>query len=193
METKSDLRNRILRNRSVLSPQAVCEKSGNIFNRLYSTKHYEDTKIVLAYMSFRNEVSTELFIRKCLADGKIVAIPRVEHHKGTGSQRILTAYRINELDKDIISGYKGIPEPDTTILNKMDPREIDLAIIPGVVFDYSRYRIGYGAGYYDRFLSSLGTDCLKAGIAYDMQMIDKIPYEEHDIPMDIVVTETGVY
>ena len=186
METKTEIRKRLLEQRNALSMKEVNEKSAVVFERLCKLRQYDKSKIILAYMDYRNEVMTGEFIKRCRRDGKRVVLPKVESGNG---ERVLSLYEINEAGRDILPGFKGIPEPDSAILNRMYPAEIDLAVIPGVAFDYGRHRIGYGAGYYDRFLSWLRQDCVKAGVAYSMQLVDKIPAGRYDIPMDIVVTE----
>jgi 5-formyltetrahydrofolate cyclo-ligase len=101
----------------------------------------------------------------------------------------LSLYEIRDMDKDIIPGFKGIPEPNSEILQIINPEDIDLAVIPGVAFDEKKNRLGYGAGYYDRFLKLVRPDCIKAAVAYRLQLLKSIPVEIYDIPMDMVITE----
>lgn len=166
--------------------EEVNEKSAEIFERLCALRQYDNAKIVLAYMDYRNEVMTGEFIKRCRRDGKRVTLPKVEPGNS------LSVYEINEVKRDTLPGFKGIPEPNSAILNRLDPAEIDLAVIPGVAFDYGRHRVGYGAGYYDRFIPRLRSDCVKAGVAYSLQLVDKINTGRYDVPMDIVVTEDEI-
>ncbi|MGI6669672.1 MAG: 5-formyltetrahydrofolate cyclo-ligase [Acetivibrionales bacterium] len=191
METKSEIRKRILEERDMLDADAVSEKSAAIVERLCSLKEYVNAVTIMAYMSVRNEVRTDFFIKRCMLDGKLVAIPKVEKG-GPSGRRKLEAYVIREPGKDLIKGCMNIPEPDAAVLKKLDPDDIDLVVVPGIAFDFSRYRIGYGAGCYDGFLPRLKPGCLKAGLAYEMQVVEKIPAESHDIPMDLVITEHRV-
>jgi len=126
-----------------------------------------------------------------MLDGKLVAIPKVEK-SGPSGQRMLEAYVMEESGKGLIKGFMGIPEPDASVLKRLDPVEIDLVVVPGIAFDYARCRIGYGAGYYDRFLPRLRPDCPKVGLAYEMQVVEKIPASCHDIRMDLVITERRI-
>lgn len=188
METKSELRKKIIKTRNALSWHDVQLKSREIFDKLCSLNQYENARTVMTYLDYRNEVSTRDFINKCIADKKRVALPKVI----PGLDRELRAYQIQSLTEDTHSGYKGILEPKESAVKLVEPSEIDLAIIPGVVFDCERQRLGYGAGYYDRFLTGLRHDCVKIGVAFSLQVLNKIPCEEHDIPMDIIITEKSI-
>lgn len=187
-ETKAMIRKRIIDQRNLLSPQEVSEKSNEITGRLCSLSQYVSAGTVMAYMSFRNEVETSAFINRCFLDGKRIVIPKIQQ----GPDMTLLPYEIKDLQKDVLPGSWGIPEPDTSRLHRVDPPEIDIIVVPGVSFDLRRYRIGYGAGYYDRFLLSLRTDCLKVGIAFELQMLEQFCAESYDIPMDLVITERRI-
>jgi 5-formyltetrahydrofolate cyclo-ligase len=214
MESKDDIRKRVLKLRTGLGAEDIRSKSTAIFERIYSLRQYKEAATVLAYMDYKNEVMTGEFIRKCLNDGKRVALPKVVMENGEKDRAVsgktsvgfecafesadkapvkaehtLAAYLINDIDRNILPGYKGIMEPDSSVLKLLDPSEIDLAVIPGVAFDYGKNRIGYGAGYYDRFLHKLRADCLKVSAAFGLQLVDAIPADRYDVPVDMVVTE----
>lgn len=188
METKNDIRKSILIKRNSLTQFEVQKKSEEIFRRLYSLEQYKNARTVIAYLDYKNEVMTRDFIKRCISDGKTIALPKVI----PGDNRELMAYEIHSITKDIHSGYKGIPEPKADVLNQVEPSCIDLAVIPGVAFDCSRQRIGYGAGYYDRFLMKLRQDCFKIGVAFSLQILNTIPCDEHDVPMDMIITDTKI-
>ncbi len=188
METKEMIRKRIIEQRGLLSFQEVSDKSSEITGRLCSLNQYAGAGTVMAYMSFRNEVATNALIGQCILDGKRVVIPKVQQRPDMS----LLPYEIKDQEQDVLPGLWGIPEPDTSRLHKVDPLEIDIVVVPGVAFDSRRYRIGYGAGYYDRFLLSLRPDCLKVGIAFEMQMLEQFDAERYDIPMDFVITELRI-
>jgi 5-formyltetrahydrofolate cyclo-ligase len=214
MESKDEIRKRVLKLRTALDEEEIRSKSSSIFERIVALRQYKEAEIVLAYMDFKNEVMTGEFIKKCQHDGKKVALPKVVLENNPGNrvvsvkvpvvpectmsvsdkvyadtERILSVYLINDIDKDTMPGYKGILEPDSTVLKVLDPLKIDLALIPGVAFDYGKNRIGYGAGYYDRFLHKLRVDCLKVSAAFGLQLIDMIPAGRYDVPVDMVVTD----
>lgn len=188
MEMKAVIRRNMIEQRGLLSIREIIEKSSQIALRLCSLSQYINSGTVMAYMSFRNEVATDIFIGKCIHDGKKVAIPKVQQNPAMA----LLPYEIKDPKMDVLMGFKGIFEPDASRLRRVDPLELDLVVIPGVAFDCRRHRIGYGAGYYDRFLMTLRPDCLKVGIAYEMQMIDEFSAAEYDIPMDLVITENRI-
>jgi 5-formyltetrahydrofolate cyclo-ligase len=191
METKSAIRRRILKERCMLDAGEVFERSAAVAERLCSLKEYMNAATIMAYISVRNEVGTDFFIKRCMLDGKTVAIPKVENRMPPEAG-MLAAYVIKEPGKDLTDGFKGIPEPDASVLKRLDPKEIDMVVVPGIAFDYRRYRIGYGAGFYDRFLPELRPDCLKVGLAYEIQVVEMIPAADHDMRMDLVVTERRV-
>jgi len=187
MKDKKELRRQYLNIRAEMSKEDVVTNSDRIFRRLCAFKEYENATLVLAYMSFGNEVMTGDFIGKCLRDGKRVALPRVE--STDGNNRILRVYEIKDLQNDTEEGFRGIFEPIPSVTSLVDPVQIDLAVIPGVAFDVFCNRLGYGAGYYDRFLPLLRTDCLKAGVAFESQIADFLPFDKHDFRLDLIVTE----
>ncbi len=188
METKKDIRKSILIKRDSLTPDQVLKKSNDIFSRLYSLEQYKNAKTVIAYLDYRNEVMTRDFIKRCIDDAKTIALPKVV----PGAGRELKFYEIHNISEDTHLGYKGIPEPKADALKAVKPSDIDFAVIPGVAFDWERHRIGYGAGYYDRFLLKLRKDCFKIGVAFSLQILNTIPYDEYDIPMDMVITESKI-
>jgi len=91
---------------------------------------------------------------------------------------------------NVAPGYFGILEP--TKGSTVDPCLIDIVLLPGVAFDQECYRLGYGGGFYDRFLPRLSPNAIKIGIAFGMQMVDRVPRDPHDIPLDGVCTEHGL-
>ncbi|MBI2650914.1 5-formyltetrahydrofolate cyclo-ligase [Candidatus Woesearchaeota archaeon] len=102
--------------------------------------------------------------------------------------------RLSELKKfsELEQKKFGILEPKKEFIRKFNLKELDLVIVPGIVFDKNRHRIGYGYGYYDRFLKNLSNHVIKIGIAFEFQLVDKIPHEMHDVAMDIVITENFI-
>ncbi|NLH96911.1 MAG: 5-formyltetrahydrofolate cyclo-ligase [Clostridiaceae bacterium] len=187
METKKELRKYYIERRSRLSGDEVREKSESLFAGICLLDRYRNANVVLAYMSFGNEVSTGPFICRCIRDGKTVALPKVEKEEGKGCR--LAIYAIKDPVADVVPGFKGILEPDPSKARLLDPREIDLAVVPGVAFDAAGNRIGYGAGCYDRLLPLLRPDCLKIGAAFEIQLADGLPADRHDFRLDMVVTE----
>ncbi len=187
MKTKKEFREFYLERRSRLSREEVREKSALLFERVCSLEQYKKADIILAYMSAGNEADTGAFVYGCIEDGKTVSLPRVEKTEGVGSR--LGVYTVKDPVEDTVPGFKGILEPDPLKTRLLEPHEPDLAVVPGIAFDTSGNRIGYGAGYYDRLLPLLRTDCLKVGAAFEMQIADMLPAEQHDFRLDMIVTE----
>jgi 5-formyltetrahydrofolate cyclo-ligase len=151
---------------------------------------FHDARLVMCYMDFRNEVMTSDIILNCLELGKKVAIPcSVVTPSG---ENMLTVYEIKDITCDVCDGMYGIREPDRRKVPQVDPKEIDIVLVPGVAYDLNRFRIGYGAGYYDRFLRTVRPGCFMAGLAFDLQIVDHIPSEGHDMQMDAIITESRI-
>lgn len=104
----------------------------------------------------------------------------------------LDAYKINDLDLDLAPGFCSIPEPVLERVVLFEPSKIDVVILPGSVFDLNGGRLGYGGGYYDRFLANGAPQALRIGLAYEMQLVDEVPVMAHDQPLDYLVTEKRV-
>lgn len=187
MNEKQKQRKQFLNKRNSLSKDQVSVKSGAVFERLSSMNEYKKADVILAYMSFGNEVMTQAFISKCMSDGKMVALPRVE--TTDGEIRMLKLYEVRDLKDDLEEGFKRILEPVPSRSALLEPGKIDLAVIPGIAFDILLNRMGYGAGYYDRLLPLLRADCPKVGVAFEIQMADIIPVDKHDFSLDMVITE----
>lgn len=188
-ELKGRLRKEILEARARLSQQERDEKSRTICARLLDMPAFERAGTVMAYMDFRYEAGTAGILSECYKRGKRVALPVITNRDGNG--RTLQAYEAGP-GGGLLRNRYGICEPDPDRSERIGETELDLIIVPGVVFDRARHRIGYGAGYYDRFLARVGPACRTAGIAFDLQVVDRVPAEKHDIPLDMVITEYRV-
>lgn len=186
---KGTLRKDMLRGRSCLSREEREVKNSAICARLLETPEFIRAGLIMAYMDFRDETGTADIIAECFKQGKRVALPVV-----TGKGEVASELQAFETSPGavLLRNHYGIYEPDPKTAYRVDESDIDLVIVPGVVFDLLKYRIGYGAGFYDRFLTRLRTDCITVGIAYDLQIVDRIPVEKHDIPMDKVITERKI-
>lgn len=151
---------------------------------LFSCPAWKTADTVFCYVSFRNEADTFRIIREALTRGKKAAVPRVE-----GKHR-MEFYYINSMD-DLSPGYMEIPEPSGDADRKAVPAENDLVIMPGAAFDRKGTRLGYGAGFYDAYLSKY-PNCRKLALAYSVQIEEQIPPEPHDIPVEMIITEKGM-
>jgi len=187
MRRKKDLRESMLINRDMLSPQERMRKSLMIKRRFFSTPEYKEAGVIAYYMSFRSEVETEKMIRESLKLGKKVVLP-VSRVKRKELQMVY----VKNFDKDLKPGTYGILEPKNTKVKLDDLSQLDIVVLPGSVFDLSGYRLGYGGGYYDRFLQTLGSETVIIGLAYEFQVVNEVPREPHDIPVHQIVTENRI-
>lgn len=181
---KSKLRYDYLKIRDRLEPTLRYAYSNIILSRIKKLKEYQDSKIVMFYLSYGSEVITDIMINEFLSDGKEVAVPVIQN-PGDG---IMTAVRINKIE-DCFEKVYGIRQPEFNEDEVVSKDEIDLIFVPGIVFDSnSGYRVGYGKGYYDRWLQ--GTDISKrVGLAFEVQLIDKLPNGKYDLPVGKILTE----
>lgn len=177
--TKEQLRLRMKQLRSAMTQNQIEEKSNYIADRLFTMAPYSNADCVMTYLSAFHEPDTLRIIRHCFAAGKRIVVPISE----TQSHTLRLSY-IDSLSC-LKSGAYGILEPETEV--PALPDAPDLILVPGVAFDRHGGRLGFGVGYYDRFLASCRA--VKVGLCYDFQLIDRIPCDTHDIPMDYILTE----
>ncbi|MGG7059323.1 5-formyltetrahydrofolate cyclo-ligase [Clostridium nigeriense] len=182
-EKKKTLRNKILSIRDSLNIEEKEIMDNKILNELIRTDLYKKAKSIFIYLSFGTEIDTNKIIDKALEDKKEVYIPKIYKF-----DKSMKAIRLNSF-KDLEKNSMGILEPidDNNFIEKED---IDLIIVPGVVFDFKGNRIGYGGGYYDRYLEPIKDLRNKVVLAYDLQIIDIIEPEAHDITFDYIITNT---
>jgi len=153
----------------------------SVRQQLTASPLYLAAQTVFCYVSFRTELATHALLRQILADGKQLAVPLV---LGQGHMEACLLTRWEQL----VPGSYGILEPaaDTP---RVQPQQIDLCLTPGLAFDAACRRLGRGAGYYDRFLAQCGGTTV--ALAYAAQLVEQVPCEPHDRPLDAVLTEQG--
>ena len=185
--SKERVRKETLEKRKLMSYDELVKKSGLVKDALLSTDLYRNANTIMAYVDFRNEVQTEKIIKKAIADGKRVVIPIsiVE------SRQLLLSEIIN-YDEELEPGAYGILEPKKEYIRETDAELVDMVLIPGVAFDERGFRVGYGAGYYDRFLERVRPDISKIALAFELQMVDYAFEDSHDIPTSMIVTEDRI-
>lgn len=165
--------------------EEVFKTSGYIQNKFLHLKVFKISKKLALYASYKNEVLTDSIMQHASGSGKHIYFPKV-----VSGQRKLRFIRTEKKD-GIASGSYDIPEPIGGE-EISDVRELDIVIVPGVVFDIYGNRLGYGKGYYDRLLSDLKGRTVIIGLAYDFQIVREIPAEKHDVNMDVIVTEKRI-
>jgi len=177
---KNQLKESVLEKRNSLSKEEIIDISNQIQKNLFNLECYKKSKTVMFFVSFNSEVNTHDMIREALKN-KTVIVPKVEHHEIEPS--VIIDFN------NLVTAKFGILEPIE--LMKIAYKNIDLVLVPGIVFDKEGHRIGYGFGYYDKFLKKV-PKAIKLGLTFDFQVIDKIPREMHDVPVDMIVTEKRV-
>lgn len=170
-----------------MSKEELEFKSKSICDYLFNSDDYRNSSVIMAYIDFRNEVQTESLIKKALSDGKKVVIPI-----SVVDTKQLILSELIDYDEELESGAYGILEPKEEFVRETDAKLVDLVLIPGVAFDKKGYRIGYGAGYYDRFLERVRPEIPKLALGFDLQMVEHAYPDAHDFPVDSVITESGV-
>ncbi|WP_053955332.1 5-formyltetrahydrofolate cyclo-ligase [Inediibacterium massiliense] len=184
---KENIRKNILKKRKDLSVEEVTQKSSEIFKHLKSLSIYNNAKNVMVYMDFRNEVKTDKIIEDLLSQNKKVILPiSIKETK----QLLLS--ELKDPQKELYVSTYGILEPKENFIREVDPKTIDLVLVPGVAFDRFGFRIGYGAGYYDRFFQRIHHPIISIGLAFDLQIIDKVPTHPLDYPLDYILTEKEI-
>ena len=181
METKQSIRKQIFRLRGQATDAQVHRDSLVILDKLVDTDIYRNAGQIFAYVDCRREVETHDLILQCMEDGKEVAVPKVRG-------RDMDFYRLTDFGQ-LEPGYFGIPEPAR---GEIVTWEDALVIVPGVAFDPARHRVGYGQGFYDRYLSTHSLHPT-AALAFSFQIVDQAPWEPTDILPDMVITEKNIY
>ena len=182
---KKIIRNQILKSKEELDKTILKSYSDSIINKLYNTNYYKSAKTIMTFISFGAEVDTHEFIKESIKKGKRIVVPITVPE--TKQLKLSEVLNFDELE----IGFYNILTPKEEFIRYVDPSEVDLIIVPGVAFDKCGYRIGYGGGYYDRFLSNLD-HVTKISLAFNMQLIDKIPRDHFDIPVNYIITEKEI-
>lgn len=181
MESKKDIRKCVLEKRNCISKQEWEEKSRLICEKVVTHPFFLASNVIYCYVDYRNEVRTREIIETAWEQGKKVAVPKVfvddmEFHY------IQSFEGLNE-------GYRGIPEPKQINLAH---DEHALVIMPGTAFDKTCNRIGYGKGYYDKYLH-VHPNYKTLALAFELQMVENIPAEDYDICLNMIITEENIY
>ena len=182
-ETKSMIRKRLLNLLRNQKEEDRVRKSRVIFDRLFALPEFQRSQTIHFYASFDGEVETFEMMRQAQKLGKKIVLPAT-----IKNQKKIVPFIIEDLEKDLKVGSHGIKEPRGMALKSLDLNDIDLVIVPGVAFDRQYNRLGRGAGYYDRFLSQIPTDTPTIGLAFDFQLVERLPQQKkHDIPVTRII------
>ncbi|MGR9046172.1 MAG: 5-formyltetrahydrofolate cyclo-ligase [Gammaproteobacteria bacterium] len=165
-----------------------------ICDRFLALPCYRKATTVMWYLHCRSEVRTRDTVARQLRQDKIIVIPYCT--RDAEDRPMLGLWHLQDFD-ELTPGMWGILEPPKARWGEsgkeVDPKQLDLIMVPGVAFDRAGGRLGNGAGYYDRLLSRIRPDCVKAAVCYEAQLMPEIVMESHDVFMDYVITEKNIY
>lgn len=184
METnfKKEIRTEVKKSRREATAEQIFQNSEKICDTFLGLPEYAASEIVFAYIDCKNEVQTKKVIEQCWKAGKHVAVPKV-------FGKIMKFYEIFSYD-DLEDGYFGIREPKHELLQEIIC-EYGLMILPGVAFDVQRHRVGYGGGFYDKYLEE-HPNMKKIAFAFEFQVFDQVPFEDFDIQPEKIITEKRI-
>jgi 5-formyltetrahydrofolate cyclo-ligase len=171
--------------RQGLSEAERLTRSRRVWERLGALPCYQHARTILGYLAFDHEVLTDGLMRQAMASGKELILPMV-----LSDRQEMALYVVEDLGRDVAPGYRGILEPQPRRTRAVPPEAIELALIPGVAFDLRGGRLGFGAGLYDRLLSRLSVGVPTLGLAFDFQVIPRLPLQSHDVLLGAIVTES---
>ena len=173
---KKELRRQIREKKRAMTPEQIESASEKLKELFLATEQYREAKTIYGYLPYNQEVRTVPILQQAWADGKRVAVPKVYGDE-------MKFIYLSDLTQ-VAVGYAGIPEPMADGPVADDP--MALVLMPGLAFDKEGHRIGYGGGFYDKFLTE-EPGHLTVALCYDFQMVKELPTEEFDIPVDLVL------
>ena len=186
---KALLREKVLARRDAMDAATRAALSQAVLEEIAGLPAYRDARAVLAYAGFGSELRTGGFLRRVLDEGKTLLLPRVNRE-----DKLLEVYEVGDPERDLQAGTWGISEPMPERCAVADPLNTDFVLVPGVAFDARGGRLGHGAGFYDRLIStSLPPRAWLVAGAFETQMVEEVPMDEHDMSIDTVVTEKAHY
>lgn len=179
---KQELRQQILIRRQGLPAEEIERASRLICQKIASLPPWKQAKTVMLYFPVRGEVDVRPLIERAWWENKTVAVPYTVPENKHLIPAVVHSFA------DLVPGAYGIPAPRQPFPT-LSPESIDVVVVPGVAYDREGYRLGYGGGYYDRFLAVLRSTCYTVAPAYRWQVVEKIPRTEQDMPVDEIVTD----
>ncbi len=179
---KKEIRSAIIRKRKELTQEEILTRTGKILRSLCALPQYLDADVIYTFVGCKGEVATTLLIDKAVQDGKKVAVP-----KCIGEEMVF--FYIDSPD-ELRPGMMDIPEPEPSEERRAE-EEKALMIMPGLAFSRDGGRVGFGGGFYDRFLAK-HPDLVKVAVAFSWQILESVPTDEYDIPVPVIVTDEEI-
>lgn len=183
---KKELRSLIREKRKSIPLDRKKELDTIIQKSIISQPKFKSSHIIMTYVALNEEVSTDLLIEEAFREGKRIVVPYCNENSKIGLAEICSL-------EELKVGAFGIREPLEICRDNIREELIDLVIVPGVAFDKEGNRLGMGKGFYDRFLQTAKSHSYWIAPTYECQMVESIPLEEHDLPVDMIVTEASTY
>lgn len=181
---KSALRREMTARRDAL-PEAERNRIAEaLVERIVALPRYAGARTVLATMAIGSEWNTRIFLERARADGKSIVLPRI-----TPPPRRLELHVVGDLDRELVPGVWDIPEPDPLRCERISIAEVDFAVVPALAVDLDGYRLGYGAGYFDRLLAGRGASTQCVACVPSGCVVESLPHDAHDQPVDVIVDE----
>ncbi len=172
---KSRIRRAVLERRDAMAVAQRQQRSGALCARLLALEQWHAARVVLATVAMGSEPVTEVLLHAALEQGKTLVLPRVQR-----AEKTLGLYAVQNLSQDLLPGVWGILEPDPQRCRQISLPQVELIVVPGVAFDRTGARLGYGAGYYDRLLARSECTAFTVALAFEEQLVPQIPTEAHD-------------
>ncbi|AGL01573.1 5-formyltetrahydrofolate cyclo-ligase [Desulfoscipio gibsoniae] len=185
--SKNELRKNVIAGRNAMPLHQIEATSAAIADKVLALPEYIRATTVMAYVDFRNEVQTAFINKSILQQGKRLVVPITD----VANKKLIPSQVIH-FPNDLTPGTWGILEPKPECVRPVEPGEIDLVIIPGVAFDTAGNRLGYGGGFYDRFLLRIRKDATLVSLAFELQVRPNVYPGEYDVPIHILITEDRV-
>jgi 5-formyltetrahydrofolate cyclo-ligase len=182
---KESIRSVIRNKRNAMHESEVLEKSRRIKEYLFSMQEFREARTILFYVSYNNEVHTHEMIQESLRMKKHIAVPV----SNVETRTIICSTLVNW--DDLSAGVYNILEPRKDCIEQIAPTSLDLILLPGIAFDSEGNRIGHGKGYYDRFLQD-NLHAHRFGLAFEFQIVEKIPTGKHDRRVEKIITEDRI-
>jgi 5-formyltetrahydrofolate cyclo-ligase len=188
MGIKEDLREKYFDIRQNLSDQFLEEKSKIITDKLDKYVQEKQFNNIMIFVSFRNEINTHPLIKKWLKEkDKNIFVPYIDNNLDK-----MKISKIEDFHQDLSPGVFDILEPVKELQKDDSANYLDLIVVPGLIFSKQGYRIGYGGGYYDMFLNDTEPEVKKIGIVFSRFIVNELPVDDHDIPVDLIITEEDI-
>lgn len=179
---KSQLRQEMIARRDALPEVERARIAELLTAALIDLPEYAAARSVLATMSIGSEWNTRAFLDRARADGKVVVLPRI-----SPPPKRLQLHAVGDLDRDLVPGVWNIPEPDPQRCPAVDFGSVDFALVPALAVDSGRFRLGYGAGFFDKLLAGRAARPFCVTALPAAFIVDSLPHESHDVPVDLVV------